>query len=122
MPLVKAKCLVSAWDGIACGLYVPGKGPLEGGLYEIDSDWEHLNKMTTPTGDYVFQYPGHEGKAPGFDKKPQAVPSARVEPVAEIKTQDKRKLPLSPERRENLKKAQAAAREAKMAKLEAAAA
>jgi hypothetical protein len=79
--LVEARCLITAWDGIACDLYVPGKGPLEGGLFQIDSDWEHLNKMVTPTGDYVFQYPGHAGKAPKEGAKP-VVAVKPPEPVA----------------------------------------
>lgn len=36
--LVKAKCVTPAWDSTNTLMYVPGGGPLPGGLYEIDRD------------------------------------------------------------------------------------
>ena len=41
------------------------KGPLPDGLYEIESG-TGLDKLTTPMGEWIFQYPGHEGKEPGY--------------------------------------------------------
>lgn len=69
MPTVQAKCLAQAWGPMAgtnqCGMYYPGKGPLPDGLYEIESG-TGLDKLTTPMGEWIFQYPGHEGKEPGY--------------------------------------------------------
>jgi len=36
--IVKAKCTAPAWDSPSAVLYAPGGGPLEGGLYEIDTE------------------------------------------------------------------------------------
>ncbi|HME56820.1 MAG TPA: hypothetical protein VKF63_00660 [Terracidiphilus sp.] len=52
---VQAKCIAEAWDSTACTMYEPGKGPLPGGLYEIDRD-SQLATLKTPTGKYVFEF------------------------------------------------------------------
>jgi hypothetical protein len=36
--IVKAKCTAPAWDSPSAVYYAPGGGPLEGGLYEIDTE------------------------------------------------------------------------------------
>lgn len=35
---VQAKCTHRAWDSMGCMLFIPGNGPLPGGLYEIEHD------------------------------------------------------------------------------------
>jgi len=52
---VQAKCIAEAWDSKACIMYKPGKGPLPGGLYEIDRDGQ-LTTLKTPTGRYIFEF------------------------------------------------------------------
>ena len=126
MPIVAAKCILFAWDGAY--RYEPGKGSLPDGLFEIDSNNEVLNRMTTPRGEYVFQYPGHEGKAP---VKPETVNAsvgaiAPIKEIVEAKAEtvktDKRKVPMTAARKAQLAVALAKGRAAKKAKLEAAAA
>ena len=125
MPIVAAKCILFAWDGAY--RYEPGKGSLPDGLFEIDSDNEVLNRMTTPRGEYVFQYSGHEGRAP----KPETVnasvgATATIKEIVEAKAEtvktDKRKVPMTAARKAQLAVALAKGRAAKKAKLEAAAA
>lgn len=53
--VVAAKCIMDAWDSIACLSYKPGQGSLPGGLYEIDRDGS-LAKLKTPRGNYVFEF------------------------------------------------------------------
>ena len=69
---VEAKCLAQAWGPMAgttqCAMYYPGRGPLPGGAYEIEPG-TGLDKLTTPTGEWIFQYPGHEGKDPNYQKR-----------------------------------------------------
>jgi hypothetical protein len=65
--MVQAKCILFAWDSVGCRSYEPGKGKLEGGLYEIDPE-SQLAELTTAKGDYIFQWEGHEKKA-GFKPK-----------------------------------------------------
>lgn len=52
---VQARCIAKAWDSKACIMYEPGKGPLPGGLYEIDRD-SQLATLKTPTGRYIFEF------------------------------------------------------------------
>ena len=74
MPLVAAKCLAEAWGPMAgttqCAKYYPNRGPLEGGLYEIETGTA-LDNLTVPgtNGLWLFQYPGHEGVDPEFQQK-----------------------------------------------------
>jgi hypothetical protein len=70
--IVQAACLAVAWDSIACKRYEPGMGPLADGRYEIDTD-SQLVTLTTIRGEWVFQYPGHEGKDPNYDIKRKAI-------------------------------------------------
>jgi hypothetical protein len=59
---VEAKCIMDAWDSIACLPYKPGQGPLPGGLYKIDRDGP-LAKLKTPRGKYVFEFDRNSGPA-----------------------------------------------------------
>ncbi len=52
MPIVQAKCVMKAWDSKAAILYEPGE------TVEIDTEGQ-LATLTTPMGEYVFQYEGH---------------------------------------------------------------
>ena len=122
MSLVHAKCLAFAWDSLASKAYNPDAGPLPDGLYEIDTD-SQLATLKTLRGDWLFQYPGHEGRAPKPGDEP-VVATATVKEVVEPKI-DKRKLkkgPMSEERKAQLAAALAKGRAAKKARLEAAAA
>jgi hypothetical protein len=67
--LVRAKCLQFAWDSTNSKAYHPDGGPLPDGLYEIDED-SQLTTLKTIRGDWIFQYPGHEGKAPKTETDP----------------------------------------------------
>jgi len=68
--LVKAKCVFAAWEYPF--LYQPGKGPLPGGLYEIEHDGK-LARMKDPRGKWVFE----------FDRKSATEQAASV-PVDEL--------------------------------------
>ena len=121
---VAAKCLAFAWDSQASKAYYPNAGPLPDGLYEIDTD-SQLATLKTIRGDWLFQYPGHEGRAP----KPGDVPvvaTATIKEIVEAKAEtvkaDKRKVPMTAERKAQLAAALAKGRAAKKAKLELAAA
>lgn len=74
MRTVVAKCLAFAWDSVECKGYEPNRGPLPDGCYEIDAD-SQLSTLTTIRGLWLFQYPGHEGKA---TEKPKLVVSQAV--------------------------------------------
>jgi hypothetical protein len=105
MRLVVAKCLAFAWDSVACKGYEPDKGPLPGGLYEIDAD-SQLSTLTTIRKDWLFQYPGHEGKASVKGKEAvPAVSTATVQEIVEAKPTDAQ---IKAKRLENLAKARAA--------------
>jgi hypothetical protein len=127
--LVHAKCLAFAWDSQASKAYNPDAGPLPDGLYEIDTD-SQLATLKTLRGDWLFQYPGHEGRAPKpEDPKPEdkpvtAMATATIKEVVEAKAvkPDKRKVPMTAERKAQLAVALAKGRAAKKARLEAAAA
>ena len=49
---VQAKCIISAWDNPV--LYQPGRGPLEGGLYEIEHDGQLAGMKSN--GRWVFEF------------------------------------------------------------------
>jgi hypothetical protein len=123
--LVHAKCLAFAWDSLASKAYNPDAGPLPDGLYEIDTD-SQLATLTTIRGDWLFQYPGHEGRAPKPGDKPvEAVATATIKEVVEAKAvkTDKRKVPMTAERKAQLAAALAkgrAAKKTRMAELAAA--
>lgn len=124
--LVHAKCLAFAWDSQASKAYNPDAGPLPDGLYEIDTD-SQLATLKTIRGDWLFQYPGHEGRAPKPGDEPVvAVATATIKEVVEAKAEavkvDKRKVPMTAERKAQLAVALAKGRAAKKARLEAAAA
>ena len=110
---VAAKCILFAWDSVQCRRYEPGKGPLEDGLYEIDSEGE-LAALTTAKGEYVFQWPGHEGKT---SLKP--VPVRVAEPAKVPEPQEAapapRGRPMTEEHKAKLKAGREAARTRKMA-------
>jgi hypothetical protein len=111
--IVHAKCLAFAWDSLASKAYNPDAGPLPDGLYEIDTD-SQLATLTTIRGDWLFQYPGHEGRAPKPGDKPvEAVATATIKEVVE---------PMTAERKAQLAAALAKGRAAKKARLELAAA
>jgi hypothetical protein len=121
--LVHAKCLAFAWDSQASKAYNPDAGPLPDGLYEIDTD-SQLATLKTLRGDWLFQYPGHVGKPE--DKPVAAVATATIKEVVEAKAEavkvDKRKVPMTAERKAQLAVALAKGRAAKKARLELAAA
>jgi hypothetical protein len=122
--LVHAKCLAFAWDSQASKAYNPDAGPLPDGLYEIDTD-SQLATLKTLRGDWLFQYPGHEGRAPKPGDEPVvAVATATVKEIVEAKAvkPDKRKVPMTAERKAQLAVALAKGRAAKKARLELAAA
>jgi hypothetical protein len=52
--LVRAKCVMRAWDSEATVMYEPGFGPLPGGLYEIDRDGPLAHMKLGST--YVFDF------------------------------------------------------------------
>ena len=60
---VVAKCIMPAWDSVACMPYSPGQGPFPGGLYEIDRDGPLAKLMTTGgrTAKYVFEFDRNAG-------------------------------------------------------------
>lgn len=60
MQMVVAKCIMNAWDSVACLPYNAGKGPLPGGLFEIDRDGP-LAKLKTPKGNWVFEFDRNAG-------------------------------------------------------------
>ena len=117
-----AKCLAFAWDSQASKAYNPNAGPLPDGHYEIDTD-SQLATLKTIRGDWLFQYPGHEGRAPKSGDVP-VVATATIKEIVEAKpvTTDKRKVPMTAERKAQLAVALAKGRAAKKAKLELAAA
>jgi hypothetical protein len=124
--LVHAKCLSFAWDSITATAYYPNAGPLPGGLYEIDSE-SQLATLTTIRGEWLFQYPGHEGKVTKPEDEPvEAVATATIKEIVETKAAtvkpDKRKGTMTAERKAQLTAALARGRAAKKARLEAAAA
>lgn len=51
---VAAKCTLPAWDSKACVMLEPGKGPLPGGLYEIERDGDLANMKAF--GRNVFEF------------------------------------------------------------------
>jgi hypothetical protein len=120
--LVHAKCLAFAWDSQASKSYNPDAGPLPDGLYEIDTD-SQLATLTTLRGEWLFQYPGHEGKVPKPEDEP-VVATATIKEIVEAKPvkPDKRKVPMTAERKAQLAVALAKGRAAKKARLELAAA
>lgn len=62
MHLVKAKCLVGAFHNDTTQQFYPGP-------CEVDADDEKLMALTTLGGLFVFQFPGHEGKSPAWEKE-----------------------------------------------------
>jgi hypothetical protein len=117
--IVHAKCLAFAWDSQASKAYSPDAGPLPDGLYEIDTD-SQLATLKTLRGDWLFQYPGHEGRAPKPGDEPvMAVATATVKEIVEAKPvkPDKRKVPMTPERKAQLAAALAKGRAAKRARI-----
>jgi hypothetical protein len=112
---VVAKCLAFAWDSQASKAYNPDAGPLPDGLYEIDTD-SQLATLKTLRGDWLFQYPGHEGRPNPEDKPVAAVATATIKEVVEAKV-DKRKVPMTAERKAQLAVALAKGRAAKKARI-----
>jgi hypothetical protein len=114
--LVHAKCLAFAWDSQAGKAYNPDAGPLPDGLYEIDTD-SQLATLKTLRGDWLFQYPGHEGR-PKPEDKPVAA-TATIKEVVEAKPvkPDKRKVPMTAERKAKLAVSLAKGRAAKKARI-----
>ena len=122
--LVHAKCLAFAWDSQASKAYNPDAGPLPDGLYEIDTD-SQLATLKTLRGDWLFQYPGHEGRAPKPGDEP-VVATATVKEVVEAKAApskiDKRHQKMSDAHKKAMIAGRAAKKAERMAHLEAAAA
>jgi DNA gyrase subunit A len=52
---VQARCIERAWDSVAAVMYEPGKGPLPGGLYEIDP-YGQLATLKTSSGKDLFEF------------------------------------------------------------------
>jgi hypothetical protein len=96
---------------------------LPDGLYEIDTD-SQLATLKTVRGDWIFQYPGHEGRAPKTGDVPVVVPVSTatikeiVESKAEVPKPDKRKVPMTAARKAQLATALAKGRAAKKARIE----
>jgi hypothetical protein len=114
--LVHAKCIQFAWDSANSKAYHPDGGPLTGGLYEIEED-SQLTTLKTIRGDWIFQYPGHEGRAPKTEpivsvKPPEAVAVPHSDTVVQERKPGSRGKPLSEEHKAKLK----AGREAAMAR------
>ncbi len=97
--IVEAKCLMRAWDSLNARQYDPGLVP------DYDTDNEALNSLTTHMGEFVFQFPGHEGR-------PQTGKKKTISPVVEAETAKK---PMSAERKQKLRDSLAKARAAKRA-------
>ena len=118
--IVHAKCLAFAWDSLASKAYNPDAGPLPDGLYEIDTD-SQLATLKTLRGDWIFQYPGHEGRPKPGDKPVAAVATATIKEVVEAKAEavkvDKRKVPITAERKAQLAAALVKGRAAKKARI-----
>lgn len=119
--ILQAECIYPAFDNQTSRPYFPGP------VSDYDADNEKLNSLTTPGGMWVFQYPGHEGKAskPELVQKPaaaQEVPKETAKSVAPEASIDNRKKPMSPERKAQLADSLAKGRAAKKARLESAAA
>lgn len=96
MPIVEAKCLGRAFDHKTTRYYVPGV------VADYDTDNDQLNSLTTPGGDWLFQYPGHEGKVPKLEAK-----SKLPEPAKEPPKEDKRYKPMSAEHKKKMADARA---------------
>lgn len=60
MQMVEAKCIMPAWDSVACMSFTPGQGPLPEGLYKIDRSGP-LAELKTPRGKYVFEFDRNAG-------------------------------------------------------------
>lgn len=127
---MQAECIFEAFDNQNSRLYQPGV------VSDYDPRNEKLNGLTTPSGKYVFQYPGHQGIDPNFKKLGKGAVSTAaqevakpVEPVAVkvakpakvAKPKDKRKGYRTPEQRQNIKDSLARHRQTKLEKLQAAA-
>lgn len=114
MRMVTAKCLAFAWDSVACRGY---DASVE---YEIDAD-SQLATLTTIRGDWMFQYPGHEGRAPDKEKVVPVASTATIKEIVEAKAEtvkvDKRKVPMTAERKAQLALALAKGRAAKKARI-----
>ena len=70
--IVSAECMYPAFDNGKRGVREPYRytpGPVPG----FDTEVAELNNMTTVSGEYIFQYPGHEGKAAKETEKPAIV-------------------------------------------------
>lgn len=112
--LVEAKCIASAFDNRNSRHYTPGY------LQDYDTDNEQLNSLLAG-GKWVFQYPGHEG-GPGEKIPPVAAVSVPEPSRPKVDKRNQKRGPMNAEQRQRMKEAQARGREAKKAKLEAAAA
>jgi hypothetical protein len=65
--LVTAKVIAEAYDSKTSEYFYPGT--IEG--FDPDSEkGKRLAELTTPLGKYIFQYPGHDGLAPGKSGRP----------------------------------------------------
>jgi hypothetical protein len=114
--IVEAKCLVEAYDNQHSRHYFPGF------VQDFDTENERLNALVTVGGKWIFQYPGHEGgpaKKVADAVKPVTQPVQAPAPVVTAeKPVDRRKQPMSPERRKQLGERLAKSRAEKRARLE----
>lgn len=97
---VTAKVIQACWDsktaqGFASGTVVDGFDP------ESESG-KRLSSLITGMGEWIFQYPGHEGKVPKLEAKPRL-----PEPAKEPPKEDKRYKPMSAEHKRKMAEARA---------------
>lgn len=87
MALVEAHALSDAFDNGA-----KGQEPrfyYRGLVRNFDTANRRLNGLTTPRGDWVFQYPGHEGKNPAFVPPKRASEAVREEEPVPVTAEGK---------------------------------
>lgn len=100
---MNAECIYPAFDNQTATSYSPGV------VADFDETNEKLNSLTAPSGNWIFQYPGHEGGP----KKPVKTVEAKIEEVAKPASKLKGR-PMSAEHKAKMaegrarKKAQAA--------------
>lgn len=122
--IVEANCIAECFDNA-----VQGQEPryyYRGPVRNYDTDNRRLNGLTTPRGDWVFQYPGHEGKNPNWTPPRRMSEAAKAEedpePPVRITAEsrpDRRYKKRSKAANAAMLASRKANREAKKAKLEA---
>lgn len=95
--IVEAMCIGDAFDNGKKGVREPRRY-YRGSVPDFDTENIYLNALTNGRGEWMFQYPGHEGVDPqwhGQNRKQPKVETAQVaveiEPVSQPAKSDKRK-------------------------------